>query len=510
MAIIVALFWSLVHSIWQGLALHVVARLVAARSRSAPQRYVLLCSAQLALLLAFVSTLLRELSAGSAAEVIAWPAASGARVWLPALMLGIVAAWGAGLLWMTVRLVHAFHDVSRLRQSAAALLGWQSSVERTAARLGLRRAVAIVEAMVDSPLTLGWLRPVLLLPIGWAAQLPPQVVEAAILHELMHVRRHDYLVNVAQQVVEAMFFFHPSVHWLSRQVRAERELCCDEAVVDAHLDPLDYAAALVALEQQRWPARLGQGSSLGLAVARGELSARVEHVLSRRGTPHPEMECGLGAGIAALTLLVVAGLGACLGRVDARNQEQQNRSQPAIEEGAKSAALQAPLPPVGPRWLPQSVSRYGEAIEVAAAAHGLDPALVALVVLVESQGNPNVDSPAGAVGLMEIMPVTAAHIAAERGLPAPTLAQLREPAFNLDFGAYFLAQLLASGARTPSAEQVRLAAIGYNGGRDLLRNYLAGHASLWPETERYSSLLSQLWSERDAESSAAYRTLQDQ
>jgi soluble lytic murein transglycosylase-like protein len=169
-----------------------------------------------------------------------------------------------------------------------------------------------------------------------------------------------------------------------------------------------------------------------------------------------------------------------------------------------------PVPAVGPRWLPESVSRYGEAIEVAAAAHGVDPALVSLVVLVESRGNPNVQSPAGAVGLMQLMPATAAHIAAERGLPAPTLAQLREPAFNLDFGAYLLAQLLAPAAGTPSAEQVRLAAIGYNGGSKLLRDYLAGQGVLWRETERYSWLLNQLWTERDADSSATYRALGEQ
>src|SRR5690606_34958506 len=124
---------------------------------------------------------------------------------------------------------------------------------------------------------------------------PPHVVEAAILHELVHVKRHDYLINAAQHVVETLFFFHPSVWWLSRQVRAQRELSCDQAVVDSHLDPLDYAAALVALEQQRALGRGGAaGSELGLAVARGELSARVEYVLSRRGV-EPEPRGGLGA-----------------------------------------------------------------------------------------------------------------------------------------------------------------------------------------------------------------------
>jgi D-alanyl-D-alanine endopeptidase (penicillin-binding protein 7) len=216
MSLIVALFWSLVHSIWQGLALHAGAWLITARSRSAPQRYLLLCAAQLGLLVAFVSTLLRELNGASVAPAAPWSSAHGAPAWLPGLMLASVAAWGAGLTLMAARLARAFHGVGRLRQSAAPLLAWQPAVERAAARLGLRRAVAIVEAAIDSPLTLGWLKPVLLLPIGWAAQLPPHVVEAAILHELVHVKRHDYLINIAQHLVEALFFFHPSVWWLSR------------------------------------------------------------------------------------------------------------------------------------------------------------------------------------------------------------------------------------------------------------------------------------------------------
>jgi soluble lytic murein transglycosylase-like protein len=495
MSLIVALFWSLVHSIWQGLLLHAGAWFVTARLRSAPQRYVLLCTAQLGLVAAFVATLSREL--GTAPVIVAPalvpPDALGAPAWLPGLMLASVAAWGVGLTLMSARLARAFHGVAQLRKSAVPLLAWQPAVERAAARLGIRRPVVLGEAAVDSPLTLGWLKPVLLMPLGWAAQLPPHVVEAALLHELVHVKRHDYLLNIAQHVVETLFFFHPSVWWLSRQVRMQRELSCDEAVVDSHLDPLDYASALLALELQRALSPLSPGSELGLAAVRGELGTRVQHVLSRRGVKPAAPRRGLGAAVLALALGAAAGLGACLGGAD--------------EAPSAEAFASLESPSVGPRWLPDSVTRFAEAIEMAATSHRVDPALVSLVVLVESRGNPNVESPGGALGLMQLMPATAARIAAERGLPAPTPAQLREPAYNLDFGAYLLAQLLAPSAGTPSPEQVRLAAIGYNGGERVLREYLAGRRVLYPETEHYSSLLSQLWAERDAESSATYRSL---
>jgi D-alanyl-D-alanine endopeptidase (penicillin-binding protein 7) len=494
MSLIVALFWSLVHSIWQGLALHAGAWLVTARVRSAPQRYVLLCAAQLGLLAGFVATLLRELGAAPAGLAVAARGAPAAA-WFPGLVLASVSVWGLGLTLMTARLACAFHGVSRLRRSASPLLAWQPAVERAAARLGIRRPVTLGEAAVDSPLTLGWLKPVLLLPIGWAAQLPPHVVEAALLHELVHVKRHDYLINIAQHVVETLFFFHPSVWWISRQVRAQRELSCDQAVVDSHLDPLEYASALLAMEVQRAQSPLTPGSRLSLAAVRGELGLRVQHVLSRREPSPAAPRRGLGAAFMALSLAAAAGLGACLGGTD----------EPPASEDVAVAALESPS--VGPRWLPESVGRFGDAIETAAAAHGVDPALVSLVVLVESRGNPSVVSPGGAVGLMQLMPTTAARIATERGLSAPTPAQLLEPAYNLDFGAYLLGQLLSSGAGAPSTEQVRLAAIGYNGGDRLLREYLAGHGLLYPETEHYSTLLSQLWAERDADSSATYQAL---
>lgn len=505
MSLIEALFWSLLHSVWQGFVLHAGAWLVAARMRSAPQRYAVLCMAQFGLVLAYAGTLLGELSAAPVASVVTAPASAGGLAWLPGFMLVSVALWSVGLALMTARLLHAFRGVERLRQGAAPLLALQPALELAAARLGLRREVTIAEARVDSPLTLGWLKPVLLMPLGWAAQLPPQVVEAAILHELVHVKRHDFVVNAVQHIVETLFFYHPSVWWLSRKIREQRELCCDQAVVDSHLDPLDYASALVALEQQRGLVRPLAANELSLAVARGELSARVAHVLSRRGAA-PEPRSSLPAAITALVVVGAVLFGACLSGAPEGDADEATMTAAAGEELEETAAG-IPAPPGGPRWLPDSVSRFGAAIAAAAAAHGVDPALVSLVVLIESRGDPDAVSPGGAVGLMQVMPGTAAEIAAERGLAPPTLAQMREPRFNLDFGTYYLAKQLALFEGRPLADRVRLAAIAYNGGPRILRAHLDGTAALPAETQYYSMLLSHLWAERAANSSATYETL---
>lgn len=172
--------------------------------------------------------------------------------------------------------------------------------------------------------------------------------------------------------------------------------------------------------------------------------------------------------------------------------------------GASSPATSAPLP----EWMPDSVTRWAPQIEHAADAHGVDPALLAVMILVESEGHPTAESHLGALGLLQVMPATARRIAEERGLPAPTREQLLEPALNLDFGAWYLAKLLAD---HPAAKQrptlaVELAAAGYNAGPKRLVAYLRGHRALPEETTRYRRWVSALWIERNAAHSPTYDT----
>jgi soluble lytic murein transglycosylase-like protein len=149
------------------------------------------------------------------------------------------------------------------------------------------------------------------------------------------------------------------------------------------------------------------------------------------------------------------------------------------------------------RWLPPSLARYEAELTQAAQRHGVDPALVAIVSLVESLGDPQAESPGGARGLMQLMPGTAASIAAERQLAGHTLERLFEPAYNLDLGAWYLAQQLASfGSGAAVERSVELAAVAYNGGPELARAYLERGAALWPETARYRDLVVGMWNER--------------
>jgi beta-lactamase regulating signal transducer with metallopeptidase domain len=201
---------------------------------------------------------------------------------LDALLPLIVLLWFAGVMMLMVRLASGLWQVHRLQVAAggAAVSRWQSAAERIARRLGLHAEVRVVEStFVDAPSAVGWVRPVILLPIAAFAGLTPSQVEGILAHELIHIRRHDYLVNLAQTVAETLLFFHPGVWWVSRQIRVEREHCCDDVGVQICGDAVNYAAALAELESRRCP-----------AVSRNDLSTRGHERIARQ--PHPSRsEC---------------------------------------------------------------------------------------------------------------------------------------------------------------------------------------------------------------------------
>jgi beta-lactamase regulating signal transducer with metallopeptidase domain len=218
----------------------------------------------------------------------------------------IVSVWLAGV---SVLLVHSFrgwYHIRRLHKAALAWApsSWQLPANRLAQRLALRKAVRVVEfSTVDVPTVLGWLRPVIILPVAAVAQLPPAQVEAILAHELAHVRRHDYLVNLLQRVAEAVLFYHPAIWWMSARVREEREHCCDDLAIDICGDRDNYAIALAELERQRTTAPV-----LGLAATDGPLLNRIRRILQVSGPERIQApNWTLTLALAAVFALVVGG-----------------------------------------------------------------------------------------------------------------------------------------------------------------------------------------------------------
>jgi soluble lytic murein transglycosylase-like protein len=149
-------------------------------------------------------------------------------------------------------------------------------------------------------------------------------------------------------------------------------------------------------------------------------------------------------------------------------------------------------------WLPEEVAAFEDEIVRAATRHGVDPDLVAIMVLVESRGHPEARSPIGSGGLMQVMPQTADRIASERGFADHSADKLDDPAYNLDFGAWYLArQIEEFGTVPPCDEDIVLAAAAYNAGPERLRQALRGEAELSEQTQRYRSRVAELWSHRD-------------
>jgi len=148
----------------------------------------------------------------------------------------------------------------------------QAMFEKIALQLGVVQTARLVVSMkADVPLVVGWLRPVVLLPLSMSSGLTTAQLEMLLTHELAHIKRHDYFVNFLQTLIEVIMFFHPCVKWVSKQVRAEREYCCDDIAIHECGNALAYATALTDAEMLR-PHNIPQ---LAMAALRRNLKKRI-------------------------------------------------------------------------------------------------------------------------------------------------------------------------------------------------------------------------------------------
>jgi beta-lactamase regulating signal transducer with metallopeptidase domain len=286
--------WALIHFVWQGAVIALAAGLVAAALRGAAPRarYAVFCIAMLSMALAPLVTFaaLRgerpvTTAAPGEASVVSSPAAAAFREdapapvrWLP----WIVRGWLAGVAVLSLRSLGGWILAQRLKRSRTtpAPEAIRQAAARLRARLGMTRAVGILaSAAADVPLAIGWLRPVVLLPVTALTSLSPDQIEMVLAHELAHIRRHDYLVNLVQTALENTLFYHPAVWWLSGRIRAEREHCCDDLAVEACGDALGYARALTALE-----GTAGRRPAFAVAADGGSLLARIQRLLGLERT----------------------------------------------------------------------------------------------------------------------------------------------------------------------------------------------------------------------------------
>ncbi|GAB3824394.1 M56 family metallopeptidase [Pontibacter rugosus] len=325
-----ALGWTLLHSLWQGafVALLLSLLLVLLHRHAAKTRYTVAGAAMVLQLLLSSATLVYyctlhqpiKLEAGmtsTAQAAVTIPAFSFwsdpfavAQVYFEQHLTLIVTLWLLGFVLMLVRFMGGIAYSQRLRyyRAEAANAQWQQKLNVLAAQLGIKGAIRLVEsALVQVPMAIGVAKPVILFPLGAITGLPSAQVEAILAHELAHIVRKDYLLNLLQSIMDMLFFYHPAMWWLSGVVRAERENCCDDIAVALCGNPLTYARALTELEAMRLPG--APGLALAFSGKRGSLLNRVRRLL-RQQPLKPRFSDGFAAGLVLITGMLVLSFGA--------------------------------------------------------------------------------------------------------------------------------------------------------------------------------------------------------
>ena len=325
-----ALGWTLLHALWQGflLVIPVAIGLHLLRHRSSALRYrlgVLTLTAQLpASMATFIwyykpaSTTLPAPVTGFATQAVAirWQTVTQTLPWHQQMQLFLenhlsqfVLIYLIGVALFGLRLAGGWIYLQRLSQTATkpTSLIWANLTDQLRSALALRAIVQVREsARIAVPLVVGVLKPVLLLPIGLATHLTTREIEVVLAHELAHIKRHDYAVNLLQSVVEVLYFFHPALWWLSARVREEREHCCDDLAVQAcGGDGRILAQALARVEELRLM-QSEQAPKLAMAFAskRQHLLHRVRRML---GVPtQPFVSNSSLAGLTLATILLMS------------------------------------------------------------------------------------------------------------------------------------------------------------------------------------------------------------
>jgi beta-lactamase regulating signal transducer with metallopeptidase domain len=278
---------ALIHFGWQGLLIGSMLSitLIVMRDQSPNARDAVCLAAMLLMLLAPIVTTLVILFGvpptltGATDHALTLPSRSFASGWIVPLLPWITGFWVVGASYLQLRLIMSWFRARQMKYLGVRLLpaSWQRDLDDLRARLGIERAVRILESsLVNVPSVIGWSRPIVLVPVDIMSTLTPPQLRAIIAHELAHIRRHDYLVNLLQNVFESVLFFHPVTWWVSDRLRAEREYCCDDIAVSACGSALNYAQALSSLEELR-----ASETQNALASTGGDLMKRISRMLGK-------------------------------------------------------------------------------------------------------------------------------------------------------------------------------------------------------------------------------------
>lgn len=318
-ALMSVLGWCLVHFLWQGMVVGLVygaARMLLPRGNA---RYVASMSALVLLAALPAATAWREwhifmptaatpgttvVGAPLAAIVVVGPGSHFAwQASLQSMLPWLVMVWALGVGVLGVRVTRQWLALRAMLREAQVLPRWQRRAREFADRMGLRRVVPVLASVrVATPTLIGCLRPAVVLPVAVLTRMPAAQIDFILAHELAHLRRFDHIANLFQVVLETLFYYHPVVHWISRDARNERELCCDAMALRASGGGRrDFLAALAELEELRCA-----HTEVALAASGGVLVERAWFITGNAAALHPKLHVRSSVlGTSALLLVVM-------------------------------------------------------------------------------------------------------------------------------------------------------------------------------------------------------------
>ena len=324
--LLVTLAITLLHFLWQGLVIAGILKIafILLENSKALYRYSLATAAMLISLLAPVMTFFwlyarldqSSISANTTVQftpLVTLSQSAGVNLtdtWLAQSvnyfsLLSL--AWIFGISLMTVKLMLELYRVNQLPKKhfqppSDAL---KSRFEELAEQIGLTKAPQLVISFTAKvPMAIGWIKPVVLLPAHMLTGLSQSQLEMLLLHELAHIRRHDYLVNFLQTLVEILLFFHPAVKWVSKQMRLEREYCSDDIAVDHCQSALAYAHTLADGAQLCHRHHHATIPTMAMAASGGDLKQRVSRLVNHQCTSSNNQGKWLAGSMISLSLIL--------------------------------------------------------------------------------------------------------------------------------------------------------------------------------------------------------------
>jgi beta-lactamase regulating signal transducer with metallopeptidase domain len=336
---IYSLGWTLVHSLWQGaiIGFAIALAMIFLHKYTARLRYFInslgLFAFAAAALITFASSYLSytgpadEIALSNTAKsysitnqyAVLKPEEAASGFSLPAMMDAtasycrdnlplFVTVWLMGMMAMLLRFMGGYALVRRYKtHRVKPVMGdWEKRFNQLARNIQLNANVRLLEsALVKIPMAIGYLKPVVLIPLGALNGVPAHQMEAILVHELAHIKRRDYLMNLIQSILEVIFFYHPVVWWLSKNIRVERENICDDIAITQTGNTMEFAKALTSIQE------LNLGSPALAAGLSGKNKNRLLNRI-RRLTAKPKMQSGFAEGFIAASILLIsfAGLSA--------------------------------------------------------------------------------------------------------------------------------------------------------------------------------------------------------